>query len=164
MNDDHLPGLLDHHVRHLRESGLTDATIKAAGITSETSPEKLAAILGMRKPTKALAPAIVFPFVDANGGNGYYRVRPDTPRTLKGKPVKYESPRGQPNRIYIPPGVAQVLTDTAAELVITEGEKKALAATQAGFSCIGLVGVFGWKEKDGERLLPEIGAREMAPS
>jgi len=30
-------------------------------------------------------------------------------RKIKGKPVKYESPRGEPNRIYIPPGAARAL-------------------------------------------------------
>lgn len=152
---EHLQGLLPHHLRHLRESGLSDATITAAGIYSETSPAKLAQLLGWRYATK-IAPAIVIPFVDSRGANGYYRIRPDRPRTIKGKPVKYESPKGQPNRIYLPPGVAERLDDSACELLVTEGEKKALAATQAGFPCIGLVGVYGWKAKGDEKLLPEL--------
>jgi putative DNA primase/helicase len=151
-----LVGVLPHHLAHLRASGLSDATITAAGIRSETSPEALAALLGWRRPSKGLAPAIVFPFVDSQGRNGYARVRPDTPRTLAGKSVKYESPRGLPNQVYIPPGVARVLADPGAELLITEGEKKGLAATQAGFPSLGLVGIYGWKEKRGEHLLPEL--------
>jgi putative DNA primase/helicase len=154
--DDHLPGLLPHHLRHLRESGLTDATILAAGIRSETSPDKLAILLGWRKPRKGMAPAIVYPFVGADGANGYYRVRPDTPRLSAGKPVKYESPRERPNQVYLPPGVARVLDDPTIELVITEGEKKSLAITQDGPPCIGLVGVYGWREKRREQLLPEL--------
>ena len=42
------------------------------------------------------------------------------------------------------------------QLLITEGEKKALKATQEGFSCIGLVGVYGWKDGKRERLLPSL--------
>src|SRR5262249_31496201 len=137
---DSVPGILPHHLKHLRESGLTDATITAAGLYSETAPQKLAGILGWRKPTKGLAPAIVFPFVDADGHNGYSRIRPDPPRRIRDKPVKYESPKGQPNRIYLPPGVAPILDSPQSELLLTEGEKKSLAATQAGFSCVGLVG------------------------
>ncbi len=153
---DHMAGILPHHLQHLRTSGLSDATICAAGIYSETNPQKLAAILNWRKPTKNLAPALVFPFVDADGHNGYCRIRPDTPRKIKGKSVKYESPKGTSNKIYLPPSVARVLDDPQTELLLTEGEKKSLTATQAGFPCIGLVGVFGWKEKGNERLLPEL--------
>jgi hypothetical protein len=153
---DHLAGVLPHHLAHLRASGLTDATILAAHIVRETSPQKLATLLGWSKPSKNLAPAIVFPYFDRDGHNDYSRVRPDTPRKIKGKPVKYESPRGQPNRIYVPPAVATVLDNPAAELLLTEGEKKSLAATQAGLPCIGLGGVWGWKEKRHERLLPEL--------
>ena len=81
---------------------------------------------------------------------------PDTRRKIKGKAVKYESPREQPNRVYVPPGVGRVLDDPQVELIVTEGEFKALAAMQAVGPCIGLVGVYGWKEKRGERLLPEL--------
>jgi putative DNA primase/helicase len=153
---DHIPGLLAHHHEQLRASGLTDATIKAAGIYSETSPTKLSAILGWTKSAKKIAPAIVIPFTNDEGVNGYYRVRPDRPRLSGGKRVKYESPRGITNRAYIPPGVAEKLQDPTCELLITEGEKKALAATQFGFPCIGLVGVYGWQPKCQKRLLPEL--------
>ena len=153
---EHLRGLLPHHLAHLRASGLTDVTILAAGIHSETCPDKLAATLGMRKPTKGLAPALVFPYVAADGTNGYHRVRPDTPRSIGGKLVKYESPREQPNRVYFSPGVARVIEDPTVEIAITEGEKKALAVTQFGPPCLGLVGVFGWKVKNSEQLLPDL--------
>ncbi len=159
---DHLPGLLPHHLAHLRESGLTDLTIRAAGIYSETSPTKLVALLNRRKPFKGLAPAIVIPFHGADGRNGYARVRPDTPRKEKAKPVKYESPIGQPNQVYYPPAVDKVLADPTIELCLTEGEKKALAVTQFGPPCIGLVGVYGWKTKGREQLLPEMERIEWA--
>src|SRR5262245_58226066 len=54
-----LPGILPHHLAELRKSGLSDATIVAAGIKSETSYQRLAAMLGHRKLPKRLAPAIV---------------------------------------------------------------------------------------------------------
>lgn len=44
-----LPGLLPHHLPELRKSGLTDATIVAAGIYSEANYDRLAALLGWRK-------------------------------------------------------------------------------------------------------------------
>ena len=103
-----------------------------------------------------MAPAIVFPFRRPDGSNGYSRLKFDNPRKSGGKPVKYESPKGQPNEIYLPPGVADVLDRPDADYLVTEGEKKSLTATQDGFSCIGLVGVYGWKDGRSERLLPAL--------
>ncbi len=153
---DSLPGLLPHHLAELRNSGLSDATISAAGIYSEDNYERLASLLNWGRVSKRMAPALVFPFVNAEGQNGYSRIKPDTPRKLGGKPIKYESPRGRSNEIYLPPGVAEVLNRGDAELLLTEGEKKALKATQEGFPCIGLVGVYGWKDGKSERLLPPL--------
>ena len=150
-----LPGILPHHLIELRKSGLTDETIRAAGIRSETSVATVKALLDTKQFSQRCLPAIVFPFTDAEGRNGYCRLRVDHPRTIGGKSAKYESPRGQPNQIYLPPGVPDVLP-TNQELLVTEGEKKALAATQAGFPCIGLVGVFGWKQGKKETLLPAM--------
>jgi putative DNA primase/helicase len=153
---EHVPGLLPHHQRELEASGLTATTIRAAGIYSEAKYENLAALLGWRKCNKKLAPAIVFPFRAADGANGYARVKPDRPTVIGGKPAKYLSPKGQPNQVYIPPGVAEVLQRPEVELLITEGEKKSLKATQEGFACLGLVGVYGWKDGKSERLLPAL--------
>jgi putative DNA primase/helicase len=52
--------------------------------------------------------------------------------------------------------VADVFPDSTQALLIDEGEKKSLCATQHGFLCIGLVGVLGWKEKGRESLLPAL--------
>jgi putative DNA primase/helicase len=151
-----LPQLLPHHLAELRASGLSDAMIRASGIHSEANYETLAAILNWPKYPGKMAPAIVFPFVDAAGRNGYTRVKPDRPRVSKGKPVKYESPKGRPNEIYLPPGMARVLARPRATLVITEGEKKSLKAAQDRFPCVGLVGVWGWKATKSERLITAL--------
>ncbi len=153
---DHLANILPHHLAELRRSGLTDETNKAAGIYSEVAPAKLAAILDWKKYPSKCAPAMVFPYVDANGRNGYARVKPDRPRLSGGKAIKYESPRGQPNQIYTPLDVSKAIAEAKQELLIDEGEKKSLCATQYGFPCIGLVGVMGWKEKNRESLLPAL--------
>ena len=145
-----------HHLERLRQRGLSDATINAAGIYSEASEIKVKALLDAKQFPQRCLPCIVIPFTDAEGRNGYCRIRPDNPRKSGGKPVKYESPRGQANQPYLPPGVAKVLSDIAQELLITEGEFKALAATQLGFPCIGLVGAWGWKQGKHESLLPSL--------
>lgn len=154
--DNCLPGLLPQHLADLRKSGLTDATIRAAGIRSEFSLAAVKALLDTKQFAQRCLPVMVFPYVDADGKNGYCRIKPDHPRESGGRPVKYESPRGQPNRIYLPPGVAEVLDNQGRELLLTEGEKKSLAASQAGFPAIGLVGVNGYKPRGKVTLLPAL--------
>lgn len=156
--------LLDHHLLDLRGSGLTDATIDAAGCYSETDAGKLAILLRHKGPgkTKKCAPAIVFPFTGLDGKNGYHRVKWDRPpekvdRKSGGKKKeKYASPCELPNQPYFPPGIAAKIESAEQELILTEGEKKALKATQEGFPTIGLTGVWAWKPKDREQLLPEL--------
>ena len=48
----------------------------------------------------------------------------------------------------------QIASDSTKPLVITEGEKKSLAACQLGLACIGIAGVWNWRAKldNGERL------------
>jgi hypothetical protein len=92
----------------------------------------------------------VIPFSQADGSpTGYVRLKPDRPRRdRKGRPVKYESPRGQPNRGYLPPGCTPAAAaDPRLRLLVTEGEKQAAKAGQEGFPCVGLVGVYGWQKK-----------------
>jgi len=159
---EHLPGLLPHHLAELRASGLSDETIRATGILSQDNYVALATILNWRRLPKKLAPAIVFPYFDADGSRtGYCRIKPDRPRFYARKPVKYESPRGRSNEAYFPPGtlidkLADKLADKAYELLITEGEKKTICAAQYGYLCLGLVGVFGWKDGKRECLLPAL--------
>ncbi len=71
--------------------------------------------------------------------------------------TRFSSMRVQslPNQIYLPPGIRDLL-ESNTELLITEGAKKALKATQEGFATIGLAGVWGWKRKDESALLPTL--------
>ena len=144
-----------NHLADLRASGLSDETIQAAGLYSETDLARLTRILGWNVPRK-LSPSLVFPYFGIDGANGYCRVKPDDPRVCQGKPIKYESPKGRPNQAYLPPGNRCRLEDGQEMLLITEGEKKSLALDQAGFVTVGLVGVWGWKVARQQRLLPEL--------
>jgi hypothetical protein len=165
--------LLPQHLADLRKSGLTDATIAACGFYSLTDPLQIRAALRWRalgNGAEALGPCLAIPFHDLTGApiRSYLRLKPDRPRVQKrqgkpDKPVKYESPRGKSNLPYIPPPALPAILDPTAPLVITEGEKKAAAATQAGFACIGLVGVYGWivpKRRPYEpvSLIPDLAA------
>lgn len=146
--------LLAHHRTELRSSGLTDATVQAAGIYSITSVDELARVLNWQTASTRRVPALCFPFVGETGPVGYARVKLDNPRRQRDGIVKYESPRGRGNEIYLPPQTIGALRDSSVPLVITEGEKKALAADQAGYRCLGLVGTYGWKVSGQEMLLP----------
>lgn len=141
------------HMADLRQSGLSDDTIARCGFRTVTDPAEAAGILKWKSPAYAAAvtPALVIPYFARDGSAlpDYTRLRPTTPRPDakdSTKRIKYESPKGVANRIYFPPG-AGAWDDPAAPLVITEGEKKAAKATQDGFPCVGLVGVYGWQVK-----------------
>ncbi|HUY89268.1 MAG TPA: phage/plasmid primase, P4 family [Pirellulales bacterium] len=149
-----LPKLTEPQLADLRASGLLDETIIKAGIYCETDQGKIAQILNRKRARAKLGACLVLPFFKIDGSNGYYRVKPARPEldAKSKKPKKYESPVGTPNEIYIPPGSQQAIKTAGAALILTEGEKKALAADQDGFPAIGLVGVWGWKQPSHERL------------
>lgn len=156
-----LARLREHHLRELRASGLSDETIINSGFYSEDRPAAIAAILNRRNIKKSCGSALVIPYRDLSGElNGYKRCKLDNPRKSRGQPVKYESPAGSTNHVFIPQNTFQELQDAESRLLVTEGEKKALKADQEGFPCIGLIGVYGWKDKRSERLLPELEAIE----
>jgi hypothetical protein len=157
------PGLLPHHLAELRASGLDDATLAANGVYSESDPAAVAGLLNWGAArARSLGPVLVYPHHDRDGRPlGHATVKPDRPRDRADKPgkVKYENPRGRPNRLYVPAGARPALADPAVGLVITEGCKKALAATQHGFPCVSLPGVWSWvadREKRGGRKVGRL--------
>ena len=89
-----LPGLLPHHVTDLRKSGLSDETIAAAGIYSETDHLKLATLLNWKKYDRQHGAALVFPFRDELGIVVLNRVKPDNAANRNGTKCKYLSPSG----------------------------------------------------------------------
>jgi len=150
-------GLLDHHRKELHASGISDELIAKAGIYSEASYNDLSAIVGWKSIDRKAAPAIVFPHFKPDGSrSGYHTIKPAVPIKRGDRESKYLAPSKQPPQPYFPPGTQAVLTEPTAELLITEGQKKALAADQHGFHCIGLLGVWNWKSGSAEELLPEL--------
>ena len=103
---------------------------------------------------------LVFPYVlPGEDRVRDYRLRRDKPdlEYKDGKPkerAKYLAPPGRGNMLYFPPGTPpEALTDTSLPVVITEGEKKALAllrlATynreQPRWLPLGISGVWNWR-------------------
>lgn len=61
-----ISGILPHHHRELHVgSGLSDETIRAAGIYSEADHVRLALIVNRKKWDRKLGPGLVFPYRDA---------------------------------------------------------------------------------------------------
>jgi putative DNA primase/helicase len=129
------------HRDDLRRSGVTDETMARAGLYSATGA-------GVREVRGYNAsPGLVFPYPSLNGGpSTYARVKLDR-AGADGK--RYRAPKGHGNRLYIPPTLdPAVLEDAATPVWLTEGEKKSLAAVQAGLECVALPGVWSWRTRD----------------
>src|SRR5687768_11855828 len=96
--------LLPQHLADLRRSGLSDRTIREAGLYSLTDPARVRRALNWsgadgRDRATALGPCLAFPFHTLTGQvlANYLRLRPDNPRRdpIKDRANKYESPAGQ---------------------------------------------------------------------
>jgi hypothetical protein len=118
------------HLADLRASGLTDNTIRAARVYS-IRPCDIALFFNLHRgvPTQ-IQSALCFPYQGAE----FARIKlfPSL-----GK-MKYAQPPGTGARLYIPFAV-----DDRA-VIVTEGEKKTLAAYQAGLNAVGIGGVWSW--------------------
>ncbi|MBD1848333.1 DUF3854 domain-containing protein [Cyanobacteria bacterium FACHB-63] len=115
-------------------------------------------------------------------GGGTWQVKLEQPLIdyEKGKPRKYETPKGAGSRAYLPPIPADIRTRISARfqvdvplegsfwtwleahpqipIVWTEGAKKGLSGLSQGFITIALTGVYGgYKTSDGLRVLtPDV--------
>jgi Domain of unknown function (DUF3854) len=141
--------LAPEHLDDLRKSGLTDQTIKQAGLYSVRPAD-----IGKITATPGVISLLAFPY-DANFTR--YKVFPtDLKAKTKSGKFRYIQPTGSDAHLYIPPMVQAVLPDITVPLGITEGEKKALRACHEGIPCLAIGGLWNWL-KDG-RLLPKLKA------
>ncbi len=143
--------LMPEHLADLQKSGLSEATIAASGVHSVPPAELKACHI------PGVAHALAFPYWRLDGTDSdclrwklfYTDARGDKP--------KYWQPKGSDPQPYFPPLLDwhRLASDPTQPLLLTEGEKKALAACQAGLACVGLAGVWNWRATldSGERLL-----------
>ena len=140
--------LTDTHSRDLREgSGLSPQLIQARGYRTATTSGELVA-LGFSKAQAALVPALLIPMHRPDGTHAGHQLRPDAPRIIRGKPIKYETPKGGGNVLDVPPSVRSQVLNPNVTLIVTEGVKKADALAGAGAAVVALTGVWNWKGKD----------------
>lgn len=72
---------------------------------------------------------------------------------------KYYQPKGSNAEVYLPPSIdwKSVSNDVYENIIITEGEFKAIATSEAGYNCIGLGGVSSFQsKKQGVALLSPL--------
>jgi hypothetical protein len=152
------------HEQELRVSGISPAAAREAGIYSESNPGKVGDLLG--RDGFGGGPWLLFPYLDPSGvPTGYVRAKPAAPRTDdKGKVVKYEAPSKQPISAYFPPEFSAFWADRSAPVLLCEGEKKALAASQHSTCTIGIPGAWSWvvKDSDPRRLIPDLDGLDWA--
>lgn len=129
----------DDHFEKVIGSGLNAETINAAQLYSEHDTGNLCEKLN---GSFATAPALMFPFFNQHG----VRIEHTVARPSDSRPAKYVQPKDKECCAYFPPLriVRKALNKPGESLLITEGILKALAATQAGVPCIGLMGVWNW--------------------
>jgi len=142
--------LAPNHLEDLRKSGLTDATISKAGIES-IRPCDISRILGYE--STEIESIYRIPF-DANYSR--FKLFYKTAAAPGHKRPKYIQPRGSINRLYIPPTFPQSELKSLSTIRIVEGEKKTLKAIQEGIIAIGITGLWNWKSKDTDEMIPDF--------
>jgi len=139
------------HRTDLRKSGLNDEIVTAANIYS-VPPRDIQKILGKSYADKVTS-LLAFPYQQ----NGFrrYKLFPSI-KDKDGHKVKYFQPPGSGVHLYYPPGIETVIPDPSIPLSFVEGEKKSLKGYQEGIYTIGIGGIWNWKEKGSDELLPDF--------
>jgi hypothetical protein len=144
-------------------SNLTPETILLSAAYTEYHDRKLWVLLG---GVRARAPALVLPGFGPDGRRSGFDVARLFPPFVfpNGREAKYLCPWGAEPRAYFPPMpcVRQALDTPGAPLMVTEGILKALAASQAGVPCIGLMGVWNWQLKREDKSDPRLLTPDLA--
>lgn len=139
--------LSSRHRRMLEaDSAISAEAIESTGYRTVTEKSELMK-LGFSE-AQARVPGLLVPIWSPAGELVSYQFRPDCPREIDGKPVKYESLPGTGSRLHAPPFVLAKIQDPRQTLVITEGVRKADCAASRGVACVALPGVWNWKVRN----------------
>jgi putative DNA primase/helicase len=146
----------------LSQRGLDEEAAGRRRLSSLTPEETL-------QEFRAKHSGLRIPYLDAggrpvmDGDKPFARVRllPEGFAALMEKPQKFAQQKGTANHLYLDPAREDwqdILADPGVPIVITEGEVKAMCATEHGIVCIALGGVWSWKTKaSGTSLsIPEL--------
>ena len=173
---DEMERLKSFMLEDLAKSGIGPEAAKQYNFRPVTRPDA-EKILGFPLPENA-GGGYSIPFHDPGTGvaisftsggvkRSFERVKFEKPVQLDpaGKPAKYLSPKGSGMHVFIPPEVhRRLLAEPDNPLMMTEGEKKSIAALQKGIPVVGLGGIWGWTTAKGNKdLNPEIARYLTSP-
>src|SRR6266704_394859 len=148
--------LLPQHLRLIEASAIQADVATARGYRSVRTKAELHRF-GFGQ-NQVRVPALLIPIWGVSGEIVLYQARPDEPRIVNGRPVKYETPIGARMVLDVPPPAREWLGDPQRPLFITEGIRKADAAVSRGLVCIALLGVWNWRgsnQNGGRVALPD---------
>jgi putative DNA primase/helicase len=144
----------------LRKSGLSDTTIAAAGLYTP-APGDLPRLLSARLVDQ-VRHVLVFPYDGASPGipvrraGEFVRCKLFPPVSDgHGHTIRYYQRAGTPPRLYVPALARSALADPAVPLLVTEGEKKALKASQEGLASVAVGGLWNWQANG--RAIADLG-------
>jgi hypothetical protein len=145
-------GLFPQHQELLAASAVSPEVARSRGYRSVDTKSRLRD-LGFGE-AQCRTPGLLIPVYDTAGQLALHQYRPDDPRVIDGKPVKYETPIRYRLVVDVHPLINGALRTPRAPLVITEGSRKVDALVSAGLTAIGLLGVSGWRS--GGAALPDL--------
>lgn len=150
--------------KDLERSGISEADAERAGLFDVEDASEI-------YEDFAAEPGLVIPYYLPDGepmqferdgaSLPFCRVRYLDPKVARGftpgKAQRYSQPGNSGTRAYFCPLIdwPKLIGDAQEPLIITEGEKKAIAACAAGFPVIALGGVFNFTN-GGDELMPEL--------
>jgi hypothetical protein len=146
------PPLSTEHRRTLEEgSAISPAIVAGRGYWTAT---KRAQLEGLFPDWQRRAPALVVPMFSPDGVTSRAQIRPERPRQSRrtGKALKYETAYQDRPIVDVHPFMREAVKDASVPVLITEGVKKADAATSRGLCAVALAGVDGWVSKGGVPL------------
>src|SRR2546427_7205591 len=97
--------LLPQHTELISKSGISLEVAAARGYRSVQTKAELRR-LGFGE-NQVRVPTLLIPIWNVVGEIALYQIRPDEPRIMKGKPVKYETPAGARMTLDVPPPARQ---------------------------------------------------------
>ena len=145
---DEIPGLLQSHLDHLQASGIFHEAIRQRGYESVLGHKRLKDLGFGRQQCRT--PGMLIPLWGVDGHEIVgYQFRPDSPRlNSKGKPIKYENPRGISVRLDTPPACRESLGNPSVPIWFVEGVKKADSLASRQECAVTLTGVWNFKGRN----------------
>jgi uncharacterized protein DUF3854 len=154
--------LAPSHLADLRQSGLSDETIRLHRIRS-VPPAMIGSLLGF--DVAHIRSAMLIPFPDPRTGGFMRHARVKIFPGLRDRGrhrVKYLQPRGSGSRLFFTLRTPPDVLEGSVPLWLVEGEKKALAVAQLGLPAVGFCGIEGWHVARSRALLADFDAIRLA--